>query len=222
VARTEKKRAYGSGSVFEKSGAFYGKWRINGRQVMRKIGPRRRPGTRDGLTRAQAETRLRALMAQTVVPASPERLTFEEVGQRYLQNLEEVMQRKRTTIQDYRILLRRHLGPYFASIDIAKLGPREVDAYIATKRRSGLAVKTITNHLNFAHGVLGFALKRGWVTMNAVAMTDRPPSPPADPDIRFLDREELEALLRASTDDVLGPTDRVLLAHRRHDGTSPG
>ena len=80
VARTEKKRAYGSGSVIELSGAFYGKWRINGRQVMRKLGPRRRPGTRDGLTRSQAEARLRQLMAQTVVPASPERLTFEQVG----------------------------------------------------------------------------------------------------------------------------------------------
>jgi len=209
MARNGKKRAYGSGSVFEKSGAFYGKWRVNGRQVLRKLGPRRRPGSRDGLTHAQAEARLRELMAHTVVPTSPERLTFDEVGQRYLRHLEEVMQRKRTTIQDYRIMLRLHLGPYFGSTRIAKLDARDVDAYIAAKR-GGLAVKTITNHLNFAHGVFAFALKRGLVTQNAVAMTDRPPSPPADPDIRFLDREELEALLRASVEDVLGPTDRVL------------
>jgi integrase len=188
----------------------YGKWRINGRQVMRKLGPCRRPGTRDGLTRAQAEARLRELMAQTGVPASPERLTFDQVGQRYLHHLEDVMQRKRTTIQDYRIMLRGHLGPYFGSTDLAKLTPRDVDAYIAAKRRGGLSVKTITNHLDFAHGVLAFALKRGWVPLNAVAMTDRPPSPPANPDIRFLDREELEALLRAATGDLLGPTDRVL------------
>ena len=95
-------------------------------------------------------------MAQTVLPANPERLTFDQVGQRYLQHLEEVMQRKRTTIQDNRIMLRRHLGPYFGSTDVAKLTPRDVDAYIAAKRRSGLSVKTITNHLNFAHGVLSF------------------------------------------------------------------
>jgi len=210
VARTEKKRAYGSGSVSELSGAFYGKWRVNGRQVMRKLGPCRRPGTRDGLTRSQAEARLRALMTQTVLPPSPERLTFHEVGQRYVQHLEDVMQRKRTTIQDYRIMLRLHLAPYFGSTYITKLTPRDIDAYIAHKRRSGLGVKTIINHLNFAHGVFAFALKRGLVTQNAVAMTDRPPSPPTDPDIRFLDREELEALLRAAVDDVLGPTDRVL------------
>ena len=41
-------------------------------------------------------------------------------------------------------------------------------------------------------------------------MADRPVSPPVDPDIRFLDREEREALLRAHADDTLGPTDRVL------------
>ncbi len=124
VARAERKRAYGSGSVIEQSGAFYGKWRINGRQVMRKLGPCRRPGTRDGLSRAQAEARLRQLMTQTVLPPSPERLTFDEVGQLYLQHLEDVMQRKRTTIQDYRIMLRLHLGPYFGSTYIAKLTPR--------------------------------------------------------------------------------------------------
>ncbi len=196
--------------MIELSGAFYGKWRINGRQVMRKLGPCRRPGTRDGLTRSQAEARLRQLMTQTVVPANPERLSFEQVGQRYLRHLEDVMQRKRTTIQDYRIILRLHLGPYFGSTCIAQLAPRDIDAYVAAKRRGGLAVKTITNHLNFAHGVFAFALKRGLVTLNAVAMTDRPPSPPTDPDIRFLDREELEALLRAAADDWLGPTDRVL------------
>jgi site-specific recombinase XerC len=148
-------------------------------------------------------------MAQTVLPVNPERLTFEQVGQRYLQHLEEVMQRKRTTIHDYRIMLRRHLGPHFGSQAVAKLAPRDVDAYIAAKRRSGLSVKTIINHLNFAHGVLAFALKRGWVTINAVAMTDRPPSPPADPDIRFLDREELEALFRvAATISSAPPTAR--------------
>ena len=94
---------------------------------------------------------------------------------------------------------------------IATLTPRDVDAYIAAKRREGLAVKTITNHLNFAHGVFAFAVKRGLGDAQPRRDdVDRPPSPPSDPDIRFLDREELEALLRAAADDLLGPTDRVL------------
>ena len=210
MARTGGRRTYGSGSVFVKSDAYYGKWRLHGRQVMRKLGPCRRPGTRDGLTRAQAEARLRALMTETLVPASTERLTFEEAGRRYVRHLEEVMQRKPSTIQDYRIIVGRHLGPYFGSTEIARITPGDVATYIGAKRRAGLAIKTITNHLNFAHGVFAFAIRRGWVVRNPVAMTDRPPSPPADPDIRFLDREELEALLRTAADDLLGPTDHAL------------
>ena len=52
-------------------------------------------------------------------------------------------------------------------------------------------------------------MKRGW----ADATRSRPSTgraTGADPDIRFLDREELEALLRAVPDDELGPTDRAL------------
>ena len=210
MATSGGRRAYGSGSVFVKSDAYDGKWRVHGRQVMRKLGPRRQPGTRVGLTRAQAEARLRALMAEMSLPASTERLTFEEMGRRYIKHLEEVMQRKRTTIHDYRIMLLRHLGPFFASTEVSKITADDVGAYISAKRRSGLAVKTITNQLNFAHGVFAFGIRRGWVVRNPVAMADRPVSPPVDPDIRFLDREELEALLRSSADDLLGPTDRVL------------
>ena len=183
---------------------------MHDRQVMRKRGPRRQPGTRTGLTRAQAEARLRALMAETSLPTTTERLTFEELGRRYIQHLEEVMQRKRTTIQDYRIMLLRHLGPFLGATEVAKLGASDVAAYITGKRHSGLAVKTITNQLNFAHGVFAFGIRRGWVVRNPVAMADRPVSPPVDPDIRFLDRAELEALLRAEADDLLGPTDGVL------------
>src|SRR5687768_128228 len=144
MAKSGGRRAYGSGSVFVKSDAYYGKWRVHGRQVMRKLGPIRQPGTRTGLTRAQAEARLRAVMAETSHPAPTERMTFEEMGRRYILHLEEVMQRKRTTIQDYRIMLLRHLGPFFGAKEVAKLDAADVTAYISAKQRSGLAVKTIT------------------------------------------------------------------------------
>ena len=45
------KRQYGTGSIFEKRNAWYGKWRVRDRQVMRKLGPIRKSGTREGLTR---------------------------------------------------------------------------------------------------------------------------------------------------------------------------
>jgi hypothetical protein len=70
-----------------------------------------------------------------------------------VRHLEEVMQRKPSTIKDYRIMFARHLGAYFGPTEIRKLTPDDIAAYISAKRRAGLAIKTITNHLNFAHGV---------------------------------------------------------------------
>jgi integrase len=45
---------------------------------------------------------------------------------------------------------------------------------------------------------------------NPVAGIDRPRAPRGDPDIRFLDLDELEALLRAVPDDYMGLTDYAL------------
>ena len=150
------------------------------------------------------------MMADTVAPHAHRQPPFEVAAAHYLRHLEEVMQRKRTTVQDYRIMLRRHLGPFFGKRPLDAIEPGDIGDYIASKRRAGLAMKTVTNHLQFAHGVFAFSLRRGWVLTNPVAMADRPPAEPADPDIRFLDREELEALLRAAADDYLGPLDRAL------------
>jgi hypothetical protein len=38
------RRSHGTGSIIERSGAYYGQWRVGGRLVKRKLGPVRRPG----------------------------------------------------------------------------------------------------------------------------------------------------------------------------------
>ena len=54
------KRPYGSGEIYVKSGAWYGRWRTpNGRRLNRKLGPVRSRGESDGLTRVQAELAFR-------------------------------------------------------------------------------------------------------------------------------------------------------------------
>jgi hypothetical protein len=76
------KRTYGTGSIHEHRGAWYAKWRVGGKQVKRKLGPKRRPGSREGLTRKQAETRLRKLMSEVVAAPVSERVTVGEAGER--------------------------------------------------------------------------------------------------------------------------------------------
>src|SRR4051794_14816651 len=83
------KRSYGSGRLFVRAdGAgretWYGSWRIGGRRVKRRLGPKRRPATADGLTRTQAEAELRRLMASTTVVAGAARRTVEEAGTAYI------------------------------------------------------------------------------------------------------------------------------------------
>ncbi|HWY90333.1 MAG TPA: site-specific integrase [Solirubrobacteraceae bacterium] len=206
-----EKRAYGSGSIVAERGSWYGKWRVGDRQVKRKLGAIRTPGSSDGITRKQAEAALRRKIGEVKIVAPEERVTFQDTAERYVHHVEYVLKRKASTVQDYRIMVRRHLAPHFRTTAIDRITPDDVAAYIATKSRAGLAVKTITNHLNFAHSVFQFAIKRGRASANPVAMADRPQVEQTDPDIHFLTGEELEALLRAvPREDTLGPTDHVL------------
>ncbi len=223
TSRRREKRAYGSGSIVEERGSWYGKWRVGERQVKRRLGRVRPVGSSDGLTRKQAEAALRRMMSEAKVLAPEERITFREAAERYVHHVEHVMGRKASTVQDYRIMINRHLAPHFQTTAIDRIKPEDVVSYIASKSRAGLAVKTVTNHLNFAHGVFQFAIKRGWATSNPVAATDRPRAAHADPDIRFLSSEELEALLRAvPREDVLGPTDHALFALAAMTGLRQG
>ena len=70
------RRSYGTGSLLitrhaDGTGVYYGKFRDQaGQQVKRRIGPVRTPHEPDGLTKAQAEARLRDLIA-TVQAAAP-------------------------------------------------------------------------------------------------------------------------------------------------------
>src|SRR3954449_1261560 len=108
------RRPAGTGSLFlrtDRAGreTWYGKFRYGDRQVKRRLGPRREPGSSTGLTRTQAEAELRRLLTEAATaPTLRESLTFAEAGERYLQHVEHVRERKRSTVQDYRIIVRRH------------------------------------------------------------------------------------------------------------------
>ena len=64
------KRPYGMGHIYEKSGAYYGRWHTpDGRRRNKRLGPVRLPGSSQGLTRVMAEHALRR--AQEDEPAAP-------------------------------------------------------------------------------------------------------------------------------------------------------
>jgi integrase len=211
------RRAYGSGRLFVQKDArgqesWYGMWWAGGRRVKRKLGPKRQPGSRDGLTRSEAERELRRRMDSDAV-AIPKgtRRTVAEAGSEYVDHLEHVMERKRSTIQDYRGYLRRHLGPFFAARTVEKVEPAHIAAYLKVKREDGLSSKSVQNQLNFLHGLFAFAIRRGWAQTNPVALVDRPKKGrPTHRRLRYLQPDEVYAVIWAVPDDELGEVERVL------------
>lgn len=137
-------------------------------------------------------------------------VTVEQAGHQYLEHLEHVLERKPSTLADYRSMLGRHLDSFFGSKPMDQVGPDQIREYLVARKRDGLATKTITNQLTFMHGLFAHALKRGWVAANPVSAVDRPRAPGGDRDIRYLSIDELEALLDAVPDDRLGSTEHPL------------
>jgi integrase len=210
------KRSYGSGRLFprkDKGGneSWYVSWRVGTRRVQRKIGAKRAPGSKTGLTRTQAERELRKRMENDVVLAVADRHTLGGVGDRYVDHLEHIMERKPSTVQDYRSYLRKHFKPFFGNGPIDKIGVPKVESYLKCKREEGLSSKTVQNHLNFLHGLFRYAIKRGWASVNPVEHVDRPKkNRSVDRRLRFLKVSELEAVIRAIPDDVLGRIEAAL------------
>ena len=213
-AVTAVRRPPGTGSLLVRLDSagretWYGKWRVGERQVMRKLGRRREPGSAVGFTRTQAEAELRRLIAEENGVLAEERVTLDELGPRFIAHKESIGLR-RSTLKDYEGMLRVHLVPFFGGRSLDAITTVEVENYIRAKLRAGKSRKTIDHHLGLLSSMFRFAVKRGLARLNPVDAAERPRQQRTDPDIRYLTIEELEAVLRAVPDDTLGPTERVL------------
>jgi integrase len=220
------KRSYGSGQLFVRADGkgretYYGSWRVGGRRVKRRLGPKRRAGTSDGLTRTQAEAELRRRIATEVVVAGAQRRTVAEAGGATTSSAScNASARRSRTTAGY---LRRHLAPFFGGRPLDKIDRDRIETFMLAKLKDGLSPKTLQNLLNFLHGIYAFSIKRQWATANPVALVDRPRSPrSAHRRIRFLQPEELEALLRAVPDDYLGALERPIYVAAAMTGLRQG
>lgn len=217
------RRPHGTGSLFRKGEAWYGQWRADGRLVKRKLGSVRAVGTREGLTIAMAETRLRELMLSLrVVTDETARVSLEELGYRYVDHADTVLLRKATTVQDYRIMIRRHFVPFFGDTVVDELKGRDVERYMRAKRVDGLAFKTIRNHTSLLHAIFEFGVRRDVLRENPMRRMDRIPSPAVDADIRFITLEELEALVEGVPSGPFYVVDRAIYVAAAMTGLRQG
>jgi integrase len=196
------KRSYGTGALFVRTDCggremWYGQWRTRGRLVKRKLGLKREPGTRNGLTHAQAERELRRRI-ESEVPHLPSdrRLTLEEAGSRFIQHLEAVG-RKPSTLVAYRSALRVHLVPYFGDGPFDAVSPEDVEGFMSAMRRQGLSSKSIRNYVGILGTLYAHWERRALIERNPVRHVDLP-AREHSADVRWLDQSELHALIAAT------------------------
>ena len=210
------RRSYGTGSLIvrvDRGGreAWYGKWRADGRQVMRRIGPRRGGAAKHGYTRPQAEAELRRLMAETrAAPAVGELLTVEEVGDRYRAHAER-RGRKKSTLSNIESEVRVHLVPFFASRSFGSIRSEDVLDLVAVLEDKGLSPKSIHNVIATLSGLFKFAKapQRRWAAENPCEGLELPAIPGSE-EIRFLTLEEVDALVDNAPKGMFHALDRAM------------
>jgi integrase len=190
------RRNYGTGTLLIIGSSWYGMWRgPDGRRVKRKLGAARTAGKADGLTKPQAEERLRELRAESglAVVGEAQRVTLEEAGAEYCRRLA-VNNAKKSYRLTQAADLRNHLVPHFAGKTLVQIQVRDVERYVAAKQ-SQLALKTIRNHVNTLHSIFELGIKQGWCSTNPVKIAARPRIRKTETRIRFLELDELERLV---------------------------
>jgi integrase len=195
------RRPQGTGSLYpiKDSGGrehWYGHWRSNGRQVKRRIGLKRPEGTRDGLTRVQAEAKLRDLISETTVQRRVgEALTIAEVAARYHRAAER-KGRKRSTLQDLESQARVHLDPFFADKAVDKVTPEDVQDFVWHLEAKELAPKSVQNIVGTLSALFNFAKlpRNRWATVNPCEGVEIEAGS-KETDVRFLTLDELDALI---------------------------
>jgi integrase len=209
------RRSHGTGSLYVRADSagresWYGKWRTDGTQVKRRIGVKRTPGDRDGLTRVQAEAELRRLIAETI-PAKitpGDALTIAELGRRYIANLER-QGRKKSTKVAVESVLRVWFEPFFGDRDLRKIQVADVNDLMRMMeqgkrpgprakgdRRYGKPVgaKSIRNYVITLSALLGYAERKGWLATNVAHRVDLP-AVERNEDIRYLEADDIAVLV---------------------------
>lgn len=236
------KRAYGSGSIFEVDAIWYGKWRVDGRQVKRRIGPKRTRGEADGLTKAQAEARLRDLIAQVAAtdvrhrdrkPRPRHGYTIQELGDLFIKHAREHRGLKKTTLDDYAMHLRIHLTPFFGDTPIQAIDARRIEAFAAhllTKKGQGrrggetLSPKSVRNYMGSLSALLNFAVRKKWIVGSPMSAVDLPSSGADAPleELTFLEPEEVARLVDSAVTGEYHALDRTLYVLAAYTGLRQG
>jgi integrase len=217
------KRPYGTGQIYVKSGAFYGRWRTpDGRRRNKRLGPVRPSGSSEGLTRAMAEHALRKVLEAepTLVVEDGRGRTVDDAASALRERLE-LQGARKSYRQNCESMQRVHISPAIGSRRVGEVSTADVEALVRSVLRRGLAPKSVRNVITFLHSVFGLAVDRGWCVSNPVTRAARPRrrSGGGNADLQFLTVAELDAVIAAIPNEVVRRTPAPTRHGRR--GPSP-
>lgn len=212
-----RRRAYGSGSLLiatraDGTAVYYGKFRSSsGAQIKRQIGVVRTPHKPDGLTKSQAEARLRDLIRDVEVAAPVEQArTLEAAADAWLTHLE-ASGMKASSVRAYRSALDKWFMPALKTRSLDRITINDIETVVRRMRNAGLADKSIRNYVGALRALFNFASdkRRRWTTRNPVADIELPKAPTYT-EIRYLTRDEVWALVEAAVPGPYQPLDRAM------------
>jgi integrase len=201
------KRAYGTGSLRQKHGSWYGSWYTPERKrTTRKLGPVKQG--RHGLSKTQAEQALRqAMLADLERPgATPQALTVGDLGSVLSSRLER-QGRKPSHVESVRYHLKAHILPLLGGEPADLLGVDDVQRLVDRLVRLGRSPKTIRNVIGTLHATLEIAVERGARERNPCRMVALPVDQRERP-LRFLTQAELARVLAAEPPDEASQLER--------------
>jgi integrase len=224
--RSAAKRTYGTGLLFIKHNAYYGRWWApDGRRLARKIGPVKTADQPDGLTRREAERRFRAIQdgeARNPTRAVDRTRTVADAADS-LRNKLAIEGARTAYLKGCESMQRVHITPYLATRPLTKVTTAEVETMTAALLQTRKP-KTVRNTLTFLHSIFEHAIDRGWCQHNPVRRAARPKrrrDRDSNPDLQFLTLPELEAVLRAIPDHVVYRTPAPVRQGRRGPAPPP-
>jgi integrase len=186
------------GRVWRYEGPRGVSWRIryrdaNGRRILETL------GQEPQWNRKKAETQLRRRLVDVERDhyTAPDKTTFATFTDRWLTDYLPGRDLKLTTTDSYQQTLRRHLLPAFGHLPLTTLEhhPELIDRYITQKIQSGLAPKTVHNHLLLLQTMLKRAVRWHLISHNPVSDADRPRL--NQPDLNILTQPEIAQLWAA-------------------------
>jgi integrase len=167
------RRGHDEGSIYQRESD--GKWVA---AVNLGYGPngKRKRKVFYGLTRREVAEKLKTALhdqQQGTLPQDTERQTVGQFMERWLQDSAKPTVRA-STFESYQILTRTHIIPGLGRIQLRKLTPQQVQAFLNHKLESGLSARTVQYLHSILHRALGLAVKWDLVSRNVASLVSPP------------------------------------------------